>query len=79
MKTAKNPNNRLRLDESLLAGLPPFAKLDATQIGEILAQASSAVMRPVYRFSRKVRPPTGFICCWMAMSGSCASHLTAIR
>ncbi len=41
MKTAKNPNNRLRLDESLLRGLPPFAKLDAAQIGEILAQASS--------------------------------------
>jgi len=39
MKTPKRPHSRL--DESLLADLPPFSKLDTRQIREILDLASS--------------------------------------
>lgn len=39
MTATKRPNTRL--DESLLADLPPFSKLDTGQIREILDQASS--------------------------------------
>jgi len=41
MKYAKRPKPQLRLDESLLTHVPPFSKLDARQIRDILDQASS--------------------------------------
>lgn len=41
MKTANRPNPRIRLDESLLADLPPFSRIDGSAIREILDQASS--------------------------------------
>lgn len=41
MTTAKRPNPRLRLDESLLAHLPPFSRLENSAIQEILGQATS--------------------------------------
>ena len=41
MKKDKRPSVNARLDESLLCDLPPFSKLDAQQIREILDQASA--------------------------------------
>lgn len=41
MQNAKRPSSYGQLDESLLNGVPPFSKLDPSQIREILNQASS--------------------------------------
>jgi CRP-like cAMP-binding protein len=41
MKDNKRSRSHARLDESLLAHVPPFSKLDGRQIREILDQASS--------------------------------------
>lgn len=41
MQNAKRPSSFARLDESLLNDIPPFSKLDTSQIREILDLASS--------------------------------------
>lgn len=41
MNTGKRPHNRTQLDESLLCDLPPFSRLQTSEIREILDQAHS--------------------------------------